>query len=67
MNEANLARFVLSVGKQQRYRLAVTQEFLAVYQGGWKSHPPEETEGLGAERVPWYVTLLKALDLEDEL
>ena len=37
----------------------------------WKSHPPEETEGVGvasgAERAPWYVTLLKALDLEDEL
>ena len=32
MNEANLARFVLSLGEQQRYRLAVTQEFFAVYQ-----------------------------------
>ncbi len=31
----------------------------------WKSHPPEETEGVG--KVPWYVALLKALDLEDEL
>ncbi len=31
----------------------------------WKSHPPEETEGV--EKVPWYVALLKALDLEDEL
>ena len=32
VNEANLARFVLSVGEQQRYRLAVTQEFFAVHQ-----------------------------------
>ena len=31
-NEANLTRFVLSVGEQQRYRLAVTHEFFAVYQ-----------------------------------
>ncbi len=32
VNEANLARFVLSAGEQQRYRLAVTQQFFAVYQ-----------------------------------
>ena len=32
VNEANLTRFVLSVGEQQRYRLAVTHEFFAVYQ-----------------------------------
>ena len=33
----------------------------------WKSHEPEETERVGVEKVPWYVALLKALDLEDEL
>ncbi len=32
VNEANLTRFVLSVGEQQRYQLAVTHEFFAVYQ-----------------------------------
>jgi len=32
VNEASLTRFVLSVGEQQRYRLAVTHEFFAVYQ-----------------------------------
>ncbi len=32
VNEPNLARFVLSVGDQQRYQLAVTHEFFAVYQ-----------------------------------
>ena len=29
--------------------------------------PARSNRGLGAERVPWYVTLLNALDLEDEL
>ncbi len=32
VTEPNLVRFVLSVGDQQRYRLAVTHEFFAVYQ-----------------------------------
>ena len=32
VNEANLAKFVVLVGEQQRYRLAVTHDFFAVYQ-----------------------------------
>ena len=32
VNEDNLTRFVLSVGEQQRYQLAVTHEFFAVYE-----------------------------------
>ena len=32
VNDPNLAKFVVSVGEQQRYRLAVTHEFFTVYQ-----------------------------------
>ena len=32
LSEPNLAKFVVSVGEQQRYRLAVTREFFTVYQ-----------------------------------
>ncbi len=32
VNEPNLAKFVVLVGKQQRYRLAVTHDFFTVYQ-----------------------------------
>ncbi len=32
MNDPNLAKFVVSVGEQQRYRLAVTHEFFTAYQ-----------------------------------
>ncbi len=32
VNEPKLAKFVLSVGEQQRYRLAVTHEFFTAYQ-----------------------------------
>ena len=32
VNEPNLAKFVVLVGEQQRYRLAVTHDFFTVYQ-----------------------------------
>ncbi len=32
VNEPDLAKFVVSVGEQQRYRLAVTHEFFSVFQ-----------------------------------
>ena len=32
VNEPNLVKFVVLVSEQQRYRLAVTHEFFAVYQ-----------------------------------
>ena len=32
VNEPNLAKFVVLVGKQQRYRLAVTLDFFTAYQ-----------------------------------
>ena len=32
VHDPNLAKFVVSVGEQQRYRLAVTHEFFTVYQ-----------------------------------
>lgn len=30
----------------------------------WKSAPPDQAEG--AQKAPWYVGLLKAMDLEDQ-
>ncbi len=32
VNEPNVAKFVVLVGKQQRYRLGVTHDFFTVYQ-----------------------------------
>ncbi len=38
LSEPNLAKFVVSVGEQQRYRLAVTREFFTVCQTPHRNH-----------------------------